>query len=290
MADPAPPTTPWTGRVAAETAEAAPTLSALIQSFIDDMQHMHQTLVKDTDVGYTGTIPHFHLGDEDLPVDPAEGINFVLNCMPVDPHSVNANRWRRQGFYDVNSDGRWQGQAAGDFLYHMIFVTPSSRRITLGGGDDWVTSLYAKTLAAPTTGQLSFGVASGKSGGMSGNPTSTQETSFQDFDPGGRCVIDHTDLSTTWKRFYGVITKGLNRPPNQPNWAIRIDDEFDEAVQVVAFSLTSGRTLHWFDVCPVEKADGNQTYNNWHYANTPADVPIWELATSITNAVEVEPV
>lgn len=174
-----------------------------------------------------------------------------------------------------------------------VWTIPTTRadvaRMVWGGGAVCTFSGFFRATGTATQGEISFGVSTGNG-----------------WAEGARFAVDYTDLTTSFKRFYGTatiapaLTEGsahLSKVSgtggtveldqlNGPRFELRVTDDFDCGLQATAFMWSLGSRLHWWVPSRMDKHGNGDEHDDWNlYGLTTC--PAWEASVAMTNAVRL---
>jgi hypothetical protein len=173
----------------------------------------------------------------------------------------------------LTTDAGCQFRNENEYLYSYLAAGDNSddddlaSNIVFGAGGEMTLSVYARAPGtAPTRGRLAFG--------LSDNTTNS-------FIEGCGGYIEACELSTSWKRFFFRCNPG---DVSDSLWFLcGVTSQFDEGIRADFPAVTLGRQLCYWEPMPNEDYLRGTRY-------VSRTVPIWEKATSITNAIELRPV
>lgn len=221
------------------------------------------------------SVPHTHLGVTDGTVDAVTSDNILVNSAPDDDGV--GNDWTYSEVSIESDRGFLVPVTELGYAYQILTTRADLSKAMLGTtGGNFVVSLFVKAkTSAPTAGKLSFGLADG---------------STTAYISGCRADIDFSQVTTSWKRFYTVLSaKGGGASTDVRflllnGWSTNAALDAQTIVTCMAVNLGSQLT-YWMP--GITEASGNDdTHDDWRrYGLT--DVPCWERATAITNATAI---
>lgn len=241
---------------------------------------------------YVGAYPHDHDGAEDAAIAQSRGFNLLVNSAPWAGETLwftqevtgdwlfdrKITKVSENGFLFNGVEGATaqqicppKGADPGNLsnTQHKFYDICKS----IYGGDARMTvSLYAKLVThVPTVGSISFGMSDG-------------ETNFAE---DCRATFHWSDLSTSWQRFYAFVT--LRDIRDGARFIVVQTEAQDCATYITAMQVSPGHRLTYWEPGRLDKSRAGDEHANWTGYGIKT-VPLWEKATSITNAIKLEAV
>ena len=284
------PSFPFIELADSETERQMPFPSSLLVALRNSAYHLRD-VVLDPDI-HTAAVAHDH-----------DGVNSGLLKLPSPnmlPHAAFntsvAGSSESEWFFSKSvsfgtysgSDGGAKLQNAGEYITTEVGsgdrsdVDDLASEEAFGAGATICVSLYARTTAAITTGAILFGLGSGSIKQAEADGTGPYRVTTTSFDsslfPGCAGLIHHTDLSTSWKRFWFRCNPGNSK--DGVFFIAQVADGFDKSIRLDCPAATCGPHLGWFAPMPNDKTIRALRYQT-------AGIPIYDETVSITSAVRV---
>ena len=219
-------------------------------------------------------VPHTHLGVTDGAVDAVTSDNILVNSAPDDDGDGD---WFTSNVSIESDRGFLVSTTELASAYQILTTRAELSKPMLGTtGGNLVVSLFVKAkTSAPTAGKLSFGLADG---------------SATAYITGCRADIDFSQVTTSWKRFYTVLSAKGGGATTDVRFLLlngwSTNAAFDQQVIVTCMAVNLGSALTYWMPGVTEASGNDDTHDDWRrYGLT--DVPCWERATAITNATSI---
>lgn len=258
---------------------------------------------------FTDDVGHAHQGGQSAHLSPCSAPNLLMSACPS--LSVGELRgsggpeyiWLASG-WDISTrvvgfaggaatfgeDSRAViGGVTGGWLSQRLFALPGGAQSRmLGRGCDVVASCYVRSTGPLDRGAIQFGISGEDMSGRTIDPSASVSLEGPgDFGPFSSGVIHHTDLSTSWQRFYVRVTDAGKGLRGDIRLSLSTARSFNEQIEASGFMVTQGRRLYPWAPGPGDVPQGNTAWGHTGWFNMPDDVPLFDWAIGITNAVEL---
>lgn len=255
---------PWTEIPPEDTDAESPMTAALISAIAQNNDHVYSWIGG----SYTPAEDHDHRGVNSKHV-------FWPGYNWINGPTFYGQAWTEKGL-TLRSFGGYAGSNEGSLISRGILRYEQNYQL-IGEGSHFVCSLMAKTDASLTAGKMLFGVTS-------------DDTSFL---PGCMFSVDFPRITTSWQRFWGSCWVEVEEADVPIRFSVVFDDGFSSAVEVSAFNMTPGKVLQFFQLDHMgtgsdDTPDARESDHQF-WVSAPYNVPIFDEAITMTNAVRLYP-
>lgn len=255
----------WTDIADADIDSESPITSTLITALRNNII----TVDEQVSYGYTRASAHAHNGTDSAPITPQHGHNLLLHSGPTSTNN-NAGHWSTSGVTNDRDNG-YSMSSSGSYFSQKVPAGANNLAATMkqvwgSNGCNFVGSLYAKSAAALTSGNVRFGLCDGNDGTA--------------FITGARVTIDYTDLSTTWKRFWFTMSAVAGSLTTDLRCVGRVNSAMSATCYFGGFMLYPGSILIPYMPCPVDE-------EHTEFLQHAYSIPFWDWTISMTSATKL---
>lgn len=208
--------------------------------------------------GQPRDVPHQHAGFYGGAINAVCSANFLRNSL-VDSDATEG--WDETGA-SLTGDSGYRIQDANDRVAQAVLESASNAMFG-SDGNDWCLSFFAKSDGAQLAGTCYVGLSNAST-----------------FIAGCRATLAFSNLSTSWRRFYILVSDKLGGATDaHVQWVVNAG--FTDSFVICGFDLRIATELQQFGISPNDYSD----HETWE--RLADQVPIFDTTIAIDNAVNL---